>query len=268
MLSTSTDQPSRRGYIPPRDDKERFTVKRAEELARLSEKQNMPRYSGFLSDREQALSVAGLNRAGCQSYRFEGGYPQAERKVLCIEPEDTWQELPVVCVRVKPAALSQRMPAHKDYLGALLGLGLERDCIGDIVLEQDGSAAYVFVIADKQEFICTELVQAGSATVSAEPWDLSETGSLPIPEREIRTVSLSSLRLDAFLAAAMNCSRSIAGDYIRAGRVEINHIPAVNAHEDIFEEDIFTVRGKGRFCLCRIGGRSRKDRIFVEYFQY
>lgn len=268
MPSTSTDQPSRRGYIPPRDERERFTVKRAEELARLSDKQNMPKYSGFLSDREQALSVAGLNRAGCLCYRFEGGYPQAERKVLCVEPEDSWQEQPVTCVRIRPAALSQRMPAHKDYLGALLGLGLDRECIGDIVLESDGTAAYVFVLTDKQEFICRELLQAGSATVSVAPWDASEAGNLPVPEREIKTVSISSLRLDAFLAAAMNCSRSVAGEYIHAGRVEINHVPAVSAHEDIFEEDIFTVRGKGRFCLCRIGGRSRKDRIFVEYFQY
>lgn len=268
MPSTSTERPARRGYIPPRDDRERFVVKRAEELARLSEKQNIPKYSGFLSDREQALSVAGLNRAGCVGYRFEGGYPQAERKVLCVEPEDSWQEMPVACIRITPAALSNRLPAHKDYLGALLGLGLERECIGDILLTPGDSSAYVFALTDKLEFICRELTQVGSATVSTEPWDAEQAGDLPIPERVIKTVSLSSLRLDAFLAAAMNCSRSTAGEFIHAGRVEINHIPAGNAHEEIFEEDIFTVRGKGRFCLCRIGGRSRKDRIFVEYFQY
>ena len=62
--------------------------------------------------------------------------------------------------------------------------------------------------------------------------------------------------------------RSIAAQAIQSGRVEVNHVPLRTAHEDVFEGDIFTVRGVGRYRLVAIGGKSRKDRIFITFYQY
>ena len=79
---------------------------------------------------------------------------------------------------------------------------------------------------------------------------------------------MSSLRLDAVLAAMLHCSRGMAAELIAAGRVEINHLPASSAHAPVYEGDVFTIRGKGRFGLAALPGKGRKDRFIIEYFQY
>ena len=75
-------------------------------------------------------------------------------------------------------------------------------------------------------------------------------------------------RLDAVLAAMLHCSRGQASELIEAGRVEINHLPADKPHAQVYEGDVFTVRGKGRFNLTALPGKSRKDRSIIEFFQY
>ena len=78
-----------RGFVPARSDEERYLMRHIEDLARTAESRGIPRYSAFLSDREQDLARAALNRAAVPEnvYHFEGGWPGAERRLLCLEPE-------------------------------------------------------------------------------------------------------------------------------------------------------------------------------------
>ena len=101
MASSSDPAAKTRGYIPPQNDEERRLMKRAEELCRVAESRRIPRYTGFLSDREQMLAEAACHKAGCESFRFWGGFEGAERQVLCIEPPDTWQEEPTAYLRMQ-----------------------------------------------------------------------------------------------------------------------------------------------------------------------
>lgn len=87
-------------------------------------------------------------------------------------------------------------------------------------------------------------------------------------ERRLQTATVSSLRLDAVLAAMLRCSRGMAAELVAAGRVEINHLPVSSAHAPVYESDVFTVRGKGRFRLTALPGKSKKDRQIIEFFQY
>lgn len=259
-----------RGFVPPRSEEEQFLMRHIEDLARTAEARGIPRYSSFLSDREQDLAKAALDRAGCTSFRFDGGYPQAERRMVCIEPEGSWSDSPLRCVRLECTGPSGgALPGHKDYLGSLMGLEIRREGLGDIVLPVDQpGVAYVFALETVADLICGELLRAGRTELKRSLQPLDALPAFPEAEREKRTATVSSLRLDAVLAAMLRCSRGAAAELIAAGRVEINHLPAASAHASVYEGDVFTVRGKGRFCLSALPGKSRKDRVIIEFFQY
>ena len=162
-----------------------------------------------------------------------------------------------------------QLPVHKDYLGSLMGLELRREALGDIVLPEDQrGVAYVFALEPAAELICQELRQAGHTDLTAEMQPLETLPAFPQAERPRQTATVSSLRLDAVLAAMLRCSRGMAAELVTAGRVEINHLPAESVHAPVYEDDVFTVRGKGRFQLTALPGKSKKDRLIIEYFQY
>ena len=102
--------------------------------------------------------------------RFDGGWPGAERKLLCLEPVDSYPASPLCCVRLQCRALpGAQLPMHKDYLGSLMGLELRREALGDIVLPEDQlGVAYVFALEPAAELICQELRQAGHTDLTAE----------------------------------------------------------------------------------------------------
>ena len=234
-FSDTQDTPAKRGFVPPQNDDERRLMRRVEELCRVAQSRGIPRYTGFLSDREQSLAQAACNKAA---------YLQ------CTAYGDT-------------------APTHRDYLGSILGLGLERTCVGDLLADPErGDTFYAVVLADKQAFINAELTSAGHCTVHTECVDALPAHLLRSRERALQEATVPSLRADAVLAVMMHTSRTRAAEYIAAGRVEINHLPLKAAHETAYAEDIFTVRGVGRFKLAAIGGKSRKDRLFISFYQY
>lgn len=243
---------------------------RVQELCTLAQKRGIPRNTGFLSDREQSLASAAMNREDCTYGRFWGGWEQAERKVLCIEPPDTWQLEPVAVLQLTALnAQPPRVPGHRDYLGAILGLGLDRACLGDLLPDpRDPRIMYAFVLEDKVEFLVEELHQAGSWSVCAQLCEQVPPQVLAEPERELHDTTVSSLRADAVLAAMMHTSRTVAAQAISGGKVEINHLPLRSASEPVYTGDLFTVRGAGRWRVKEVGGTSRKGRLFITYFQY
>lgn len=261
-----------RGFVPARTDEERFLMRHVEDLARAAEGRGIARYSGFLSDREQDLARAALNRADVpeSDYHFEGGWPGAERKLLCLEPEGCYPASPLCCVKLTCRTLSgAALPSHKDYLGSLMGLALKREALGDILLPADApGTAYVFALEPAAKLICRELCQAGRTEVSTRLLEPEEIPAFSAPERQLLTATVSSLRLDAVLSAMLHVSRGTAAELIEAGRVEINHLPVEKPHAPVYEQDVFTVRGKGRFRLTALPGKSKKDRSIIEFFQY
>lgn len=267
-MASSSDPHAVRGFVPPQNEEERRLMRRAEELCQTAMTRGIPRYTGFLSDREQVLATAGVNRAGCDCAHFWGGWPDAERKVLCIEPPDAWQEQPVAVLRITARVESGAQgPGHRDYLGAILGLGLERTCVGDLLVGE-AHTVYAMVLENKADFLIANLTSVGRFPVDAVVCDAVPEAVLQGPERTLREATVPSLRADSVLAAMMHTSRGIAAQAIAAGRVEINHLPLRAAHEPVYEKDLFTVRGIGRYRLQAVGGTSKKGRIFISFFQY
>lgn len=267
MASSADSQKPQRGYLPPQNAEEQLLQRRVDELCRAAQHTGRARFTDFLSDRQQQLAQAALNRIDWPFYRWEGGWPGAERKMLCILPDEgEGEEAPFCCVRLSAQGPGAAL-AHRDCLGALMALGLERESMGDIFLPGE-KEAFVFAKPAAADVICRELHQAGHTTVRA---GLCEMGELPFTaaqaEPQRKTASVASLRLDAVLAAMLHGSREQAAQRIRAGRVEINHLAVSSTSASLYAGDKITVRGEGRFCLEKIGGKSRKDRVFIQYYQ-
>ena len=240
-----------RGYIPPADDDERLFVRRLGDLVQVVRQRGTSRSTPFLSDRQQELARAALAGLGFEGYAFDGGYPDAERRILRLFGEYGAQEpLPAVCLFAQTLR-ADRALTHRDYLGALMSLGIRRECIGDILLSEDG--AYLFVLDTVAPLVCDELSSVGRCSVCVRAGRAEELPGRE--ERPAQTATVASLRLDAVLV-------------VKSGMVEVNHVSTVSAHYEVFENDVFSIRGRGKYKLCGVGAKSRKGRTFVSYIEY
>ena len=239
-----------RGFVPARNDEERYLMRHIEDLSDAAFSRGIARYSAFLSDREQDLARAALGRAGVRDgWRFDGGWPEAERRVLCLEPEYSYGECPVRCVQLQCRALpGAALPAHKDYLGSLMGLALKREALGDILLPADApGTAYVFALEPAAKLICRELCQAGRTEVSTHLLEPEEIPAFPAPERQLLTATVSSLRLDAVAASALRAL------LLERGR---ERIAAWEPRLGVRAESVRVHDAKSRWGSCNVRTRS------------
>ena len=251
-----------RGYTPPADAQEKMFYRQICDRIEAVRRSGAPRFTMFCNEREQELAGAALSSAGCVSYFWDGGYEGAQRRMLCIY-ESGPRPMPFVRLAIEPGPQASSL-THRDYLGALMGLKIARECIGDILCSAQGAQLVAASAAAK--LILDELTEVGRCRVTVRAID-----ALTVPERKEgteRTVTLASLRLDSLLAAMLRVSRSEAVRKIVGGSVEINHMHKCDPDEPVYRGDVFSVRGHGRFELTEIGDKSRKGRIFVTFTEF
>ncbi|MEA4925872.1 MAG: YlmH/Sll1252 family protein [Syntrophomonadaceae bacterium] len=218
--------------------------------------------SDFLDLRQQDLARAVAVNAENIEWELVGGYEQAERKRLLVSPP--WEaeaESKITCLKITPKEFPGQSVSHRDYLGALLNLGLKREKLGDIVPQENG--AFVFADTDIAAYLTQQLTRVKHSTVSAEIIADQDFVYHP-PELTTLQVNLASLRLDAAVAAVYKLSRSQVDRYITSGQVRINHLEVLKSSVAVKTGDLISVRGLGRFRLEELGGLSRKGRQYVQ----
>lgn len=199
-------------------------------------------------------------------YVFYGGYEDAERTVLMFLPDYAKPEddhpLAAVRMRRKPGG---KALAHGDYLGSLMGLGLKREAVGDILVSERG--ADIVVLAEIRSFLLTHYDKAGRTSLSPEEIGLDE---LEIPEMRVQEYrdTVASLRLDNMVASAFSLSRGAAAEAVRSGIVFVNHVQADKVSMMLREGDQIVCRGKGKVLFERIEGKTRKDRLVAVMKKY
>jgi RNA-binding protein YlmH len=146
-------------------------------------------------------------------------------------------------------------------MGAALGLGIKREWLGDIRLVEDG--AYLFCLPSVERLLLEELDKVGRVGVKARPCPLSD---IPPLERKVKkvTFTVKSLRLDAVAGSMFGLSRTAAADLIRMGAATVNYEPCLHVDAPVKEGDVISLRGHGKGVLVQEGGKSRKDRQFME----
>ena len=242
--------------------------KRLNELALRAAHSGRVCASRFLEPSQLDMARAAANRAGA-NVAFWGGFDGAERVVAAFYDADApemW-EYPVVALRIQWNAKFSN-PGHRDLLGAVMGLGIERETTGDIAMgEYRGErCAYLFALNDMADYIAASLEGAGRAAVKVRMAE--ETPELLPPEGTEMRLTVQQPRLDAVLAAACKLSRSEAQKLIAAGLVKLNHV--VNTHTDarLGEGDLISARGYGRIRVDAFGGETRRGRLVVSVFKY
>ncbi len=222
---------------------------------------NIPAEGDFLDVRQQALVLSMAPQLEIKPVLW-GGYEDAERKMLFFLPEYLAAPPADALMVIKADHRDAKAPGHRDYLGSLLGLGVKREGVGDILVSDLG--AQIIVRASLADFFLTNYTQAGRVHLSVSSLPVS---ALEIPETEpiFKTASLASLRADAVLAAAFSVSRSLAAEAVRAGKVHLNNLPLLKGDKVLAVGDKIRWQGKGRFILAETGGTSRKGRLFVTF---
>ena len=190
-----------------------------------------------------------------------GGQAECERKAAFFLPdymeETDFDPAGEICALRIDAYYGT--PEHRDYLGALLGLGVRREWVGDIRV--DGQTAWVFCLPSVAEHLAG-IGQAGRVSVKAAVVPLSEVPALKRKRREIRFTVLSP-RFDAILGETFRLSRTQVVKQIAAGAASLNYLPCLKNDVGVKEGDVITLRGKGKATVAEIGGQSRKGRLFV-----
>ncbi len=241
-------------------DDEEILKKRFIELAKRAERQSIYLYTPFLGLGEQTWFHQIQSQLPGVPYSMYGGSPGCERVIVRFGSEETTgytEDFPISALIISPDApgFAEDL-GHRDYLGALLNLGLDRSTLGDIFIS--AGKAYLYCQESIAPFICENLTRVRHTQVTAVPID--EIPAEAEPKLDDRNVNVASERLDAVIAAVYRISRSQASQLIRSDRVFVNGILTENVSQRPKEDDIISVRGRGRFIYAGIAYETKKGR--------
>lgn len=248
------------------DSQERLLLGRVWDKYDQCRRRNIPVCTDFLSPQEQAAVQRLLRMLGAEEgCLFWGGYDGAERRQLHFLPD--WQVEPdyeaIRCLRCTFYEAGRL--THRDFLGSLMGLGLTREKIGDILVAEN--SADVVVSQSVADHLLREWTAAGRTAIHVAEIEPSE---LNVPVQQTKTLrdTVSSLRLDSVLSVGFSTSRGKAAEVIGAGRVQVNWTDCQKPDRLLRQGDVVSVRGAGKCRLTEVGGATKKGRVFITVERY
>jgi RNA-binding protein YlmH len=241
--------------------------KRLMDLSRQAERKGIVICSDFLNLNEQNIfhSIAQSLPTGSV---LSGGYEYAERQMVAFIPDALYYEwsYPIVCIRAVPQYPKFAQPlTHRDVLGALMHLGIDRGKIGDIICKED--ACYIFSEETIHTFILSNLTQIKKNAMQLSVMEDAQSLSVEPHFKEV-TDMIASNRIDAIIAKAYHLSRSEAAEYLYAEKVFLNGRCITNCNQACESGTIVSVRGKGRFVFQTDHTLSKKGKLRVCFQMY
>ena len=241
----------------------KFLLKQVEEKIKRAVEQCIPETSRFLGTHQLSEVLVQLKHAADQqcSIISWGGFDDAERKVIVAVPFYTSLEdvAPLKVVRV--SCEGREKLEHGQYLGSVLGLGINRNLVGDILVGED--SADIIVLTEIAEYVAENLIRVGSAKVSCQVMDIGHLNLVEAGGKLINT-TVASLRLDVIASAAFGVSRSKAAEAVKAGALFVDDIQRQTPDFNVGVGQKITWRKRGRAVLTDIVGTTKKQRIAVE----
>lgn len=240
----------------------KLLIDRVEDLAMSVKRYHRVAFTPFLDPAMLSKAEHLLKSYNELEYQIIGGYPEAERNIIIIYPD--WMdgeeiEAPISVLRIQWDERYYKV-GHRDILGSILGLGIKREKIGDIIVENP--YAYAITSKDISGFIIQNLIRVGKAPVTIDQIAAEDLKITPKKGKIIKT-SVSSLRLDCIASSGFGISRNKILPYINNGMVQVNWEPITKPGRLLKEGDIISLRGKGRVKFIEVTGMSKRDRYHV-----
>ena len=250
-------------YYSRLSDEDRILVSHIADMISICEKSYCPKFSVFLDERQTALAQSVINERGFVQYSFYGGYEGASRKVLGVFPEYCGDvKFPVSALTFKYRE-NDRL-SHRDFLGAFMSRQIKREMLGDIVVGNGHTTAFVYDTV--RDVLLSEGTKIGSVGIKAEEDDNPDIKAEQAFSE--KNGSVSSLRLDSVLALAAGVSRGKAADIVKGGGVTVNYCTVESASYSLKCGDVFSARGFGKFILDSVNGKTKKDRFHITVKKY
>ncbi|ANE47384.1 RNA-binding protein S4 [Paenibacillus swuensis] len=256
-----------RHYMHFHPDERGFADRATDWIERAAE-QHQLKLTDFLDPRQAVILESLANRNPDVTFRLDGGYPEAERQRALIAPdyralEDEPVGITVLSITSEDGKLAELQ--HGDYLGAILGLGIKRDKIGDIQIHEEG--CHILVTEDIASYFHLQLQQVHRVHVQTEliPANKLRTATQKLDDMNI---SVASLRLDGIASDVYRLSRTKIVVPIQAGRCKVNWKVEENPSKMLKEGDVVSLQGFGRFKVLEVEGVTKKGRIRVKIGKY
>lgn len=249
-------------------DEDRILIKHLRDLEQRSYSRNIYTYSGFLSMPEQDLFLKNQSEFKLIRHSLFGGSELSERKIVVFGSVDELgyaPEYPVKILKVTP--VNEKFAEdlnHRDYLGALMNLGIERSLLGDIVVK--GKTAYIYCLDSILEFIIENLTRIRHTSVKCE--EVSADVPELAPTLVETTVNVASERIDSIVSSMAGMSRSHIDVLFKEGKVFLNGKVNESMSTRLKTGDVLTVRGFGKAIYGGIAGNTRKGRLAVSLKVY
>lgn len=237
---------------------------------KICNSKNKITYTDFLNVKEQCVIEKSIE---LKNAFFFGVNENADRKILVFYPEKLTEELVrkslknvLAGIRITLKNEQIGVYEHKSYLAALIKIGIDRGKIGDILVDDYGADIIIFDI--NKEYIkqsLSELTRFRKADI--EIISINEIKE-KIDRFEEYTIIVSGMRIDNIVAELAGCSRASASEFINSERVFVNYETVFKSSKNIFEGDIVTIRGKGKFRIDGLVRNTRNNRFVVKVSKY
>lgn len=251
-------------------EEDKLLISKVIDKIEFSKTKNKIENSNFLDIYQLNLIDKFLKSQKNKNHMFYGGFENAERKILLIYPDKLEEIIKnkqydfndvINIIRITLPKEMQREYTHRNYLGALMKLGIKREKVGDILVDNKG--ADIIVLSEITKFLLNslpELTRFSKAKI--EKVKIEDIRELEIQTEEVKII-VSSMRLDNIVSELARCSRNQANEIINQERVLINFEINTKISKEIKQQDVITIRGKGRFIIKQILGNTKKDRIIL-----
>ena len=244
-------------------DEDKHLISRLDDFIYVAENKYTPKFTPFLDERQQMIAEKTLTEKGFHNFLFFGGDDICTRKVLGLFPDTPSSEaFPIV-----PLLFTYRKAdklTHRDFLGSVMALGIKREMIGDIFVEEGKTTLFSYDTVS--ENIISQISKVGSVGVKISVCD---EVSITLNEnfKEIDGI-VASLRADCIVSLATGLSRAKSSDFIKSNGIDVNYMKNFSPSYTFSEDDIFSIKGFGKFILSEIGGLTRKEKLHIKLKKY